>query len=288
MESIDHRDKVGPGSTVAAIGRPRPPLLRALGRAEPPELVEADGAEFHRVTTFKHDSWAATGLYAAQDGRQIVCKFNRVQPVFGMPMRWLGRMLARRERRMLKRLADEPLVPNPCRRLRVDGRSAPNCVAHDFVEGRPLARRMPLSPDFYSQLQGLLERVHQRGIAYVDLHKRENILVGTDGRPYLIDFQISQSLPQRGPLGAVLRVLQRCDDYHLSKHIHRSRRDSGDQPTQGRGTDRPWVIRAHRQIAVPFRTFRRQLLVWLKVRAPGGRAQTEAEPEVGAMDWPGP
>ena len=138
------------------------------------------------------------------------------------------------------------------------------------------------------ELQGLLERVHQRGIAYVDLHKRENILVGTDGRPYLIDFQISQYLPQRGPLGAVLRVLQRCDDYHLSKHIHRSRRDSGDQPAQGRGADRPWVIRAHRQIAVPFRTFRRQLLVWLKVRAPGGRAQSEAEPEVGAMDWHGP
>src|SRR5262249_23472723 len=130
-----------PKDTVEAapIGRPRPALLRALGRAEPPDLIEAEGSEVRRVTTFKHDSWAATGLSPAAGGRQIVSKFNRVQPVFGVPMRWLGRLLARRERRMLKRLADEPQVPNPCRRLRVAGQSAPNCVAHDFVEGRPLA-----------------------------------------------------------------------------------------------------------------------------------------------------
>jgi hypothetical protein len=288
MASSDRGGTVTASHTSQPTGRPRPPLLRALGRAEPPEQVEADGSRFHRVTTFKHDSWAATGLYEAESGRQIVCKFNRIQPVFGIPMRWLGRLLAGRERRMLKRLADEPLVPNPCRRLRVEGQSAPNCVAHDFVPGHPLSRRMPLSPEFFPQLEGLLQRVHQRGIAYVDLHKRENILVGSDGRPYLIDFQISQHLPQRGPLGTVLRVLQRCDDYHLSKHIHRNCLDRGGEPGQSRGAARPWVIRAHRQIAVPFRTFRRQLLVWLKVRAPGGRAQTEAEPEVGAIDWPGP
>ena len=39
----------------------------------------------------------------------------------------------------------------------------------------------------------------------------------------------------------------------------------------------------HRRVAVPLRTLRRQWLVWIGVRASGGRADTEAEPEVGAL-----
>lgn len=270
----------------AAIGRERPPLLRALGRAEPPHVVDIDGVPHRHVTTFKHDSWAATGLYQADDGRQIVCKFNRIEPVFGLPMRWLGRLLARREQRMLDRLADEPLVPDACGPVYVDGRPARNCVAHVFVPGRPLVRRMPVSSEFFRELRALLERVHARGIAYVDLHKRENILVGADGRPYLIDFQISASLPRRGLPGALLRMLQQCDAYHLAKHVRRADLDRGVVAAP-RTVGRPWIIRLHRRIAVPFRTLRRQLLVLLRVRTAGGRAHSEAAPEVGALQWTG-
>ena len=78
--------------------RPRPPLLRALGAGEPPRTVEIDGNTYRWVETFKHDSWAATGLYSGANGA-IVCKFNRTQPIFGFPMTWLGRRLARREAR---------------------------------------------------------------------------------------------------------------------------------------------------------------------------------------------
>src|SRR5262245_26422706 len=53
MASIDRREAISASDTSQPIGRPRPALLRALGRAEPPELVEADGTEFRRVTTFK-------------------------------------------------------------------------------------------------------------------------------------------------------------------------------------------------------------------------------------------
>ena len=37
--------------------------------------------------------------------------------------------------------------------------------------------------EFLPTLRGLLNKLHRRGIAYVDLHKRENIIVGDDGRP---------------------------------------------------------------------------------------------------------
>ncbi|MFM8951864.1 MAG: hypothetical protein ACKOOF_02200 [Planctomycetaceae bacterium] len=67
-------------------------------------------------------------------------------------------------------------------------------------------------------------------MAHVDLHKRENILVDDDGRPHLIDFQISFALPRSNRLaarlcGGLMRLLQRCDDYHLFKHRLRHRPD---------------------------------------------------------------
>lgn len=277
-----------PAAAVPAEVRERPALLRALGRAEPPAEVEIDARRYSHVTTYKHDSWAATALYEAEDGTRIVCKFNRIEPVFGIPMRWLGRWLAGRERRMLVALADEPLVPAGCGDVSVCGRRAPHCVAHAFVPGRPLVRHMPLDAHFFPMLAALLQRVHRRGIAYVDLHKRENILVGEDGRPYLIDFQISLRLPQRGPIGALLRLLQRCDAYHLAKHVRRSKLDQGVRSGGSRDAGRPWIIRLHRRIAVPLRTSRRALLVWLGVRAKGGRAHSEVAPEVGALQWTGP
>ena len=266
-----------------ATGRPRPPLLRALGYAEPPDVVHVDAAQFRHVTTFKHDSWAASALYEAENGTRIVCKFNRTQPILGVPMRWLGRTLARRERYMLEELADEPLVPQPCGHVATAGNVLPNCVAHAFVAGHPLTCHRPLQPEFFTTLASLVSRIHQRGIAYVDLHKRENILVGDDGRPHLIDFQISMLLPTRGPLAILLRMLQRCDTYHVSKHIRRAKIDRGQRIERLRSTDRPWSIRVHRRIAAPLRSARRQLLVWMGVRMAGGRAHTEAAPEVGAI-----
>ena len=264
-------------------GRPRPALLRALGDAEPPSTVLVAGDEYRHVTTFKHDSWAASALYESPGGRRIVCKFNRTQPILGVPMSWLGRVLARRERDLLHALADEPFVPDPCADVEQAGRVLRHCVAHDFVAGRPLARRAQLAPEFLPVLSSLVSRIHRRGIAYVDLHKRENILVGEDGRPYLIDFQISVQLPTRGPLAVLLRTLQQCDRYHLSKHIRRAAIDRGMPAPAPRDQGRPWSIRMHRRVAVPLRTLRRQWLVWIGVRASGGRADTEAEPEVGAL-----
>lgn len=265
-------------------GRPRPPLLRALGSSEPPRLIEIGGVLYRHVKTFKHDSWAASALYRSSTGMQIVCKFNRIEPVCGLPLAWLGRALARREARLLELLADEPLVPGASGAVHVGGRPAAHAVAHAFVPGRPLARRMPLHDDFYPRLEELLARLHARGVAYVDLHKRENILVGTDGRPYLIDFQISVCLPPYGLRGPLLRMLQRCDRYHLSKHIRRYRLERGE-PAPPRDFGRPWSIWLHRALAVPFRTFRRRLLMRLGVRTAGGRADSEAAPEPGVLGW---
>jgi hypothetical protein len=259
--------------------RPRPPLFRALGADDPPVAIEVGGRPYRRVEILKHDSWAATALYQGPAGG-IVCKFNRRQSLLGLPMAWLGRRLAQREARILARLADLPNVPNLCGPVRVAGQVLPNAVAHDYVPGHPLRRHERVRADFFPRLGNLLAEMHRRQMAYVDLHKRENIIVGDDGEPYLIDFQISLALTHRWPdttaLGQwLLHLLQRSDDYHLLKHIAHSQPLAGKTIPEELSASRPWWIRLHRLVAVPFRELRRRLLVALGIRGGKGRAGSE-------------
>jgi hypothetical protein len=271
---------VGTGEALA-LGRPRPALFRALGEQEPPTRISVAGVPFEWLRTFKHDSWAATALYENVWGERVVCKFNREQPILGVPMRWLGRLLARRENQMLELLHHEPGVPRLSGLVSVAGRRVPSATAHDYIPGRPLHDGDNVEEEFFAELGRVLDRVHALGIAYVDLHKRENVLVGDDGRPYLIDFQISAKLPRVWPLSAVLWLLQQSDRYHLAKHVYRQRPDLCGPALAARVERPPWWIRMHRQLAVPFRRLRRRLLVWLGIRTGRGRAQSEYEPELG-------
>ncbi len=109
---------------------------------------------------------------------------------------------------MFKLLADEPNVPDGCGSVRVSGRKAPTAVAHQFVPGHPLRKQDVVDSEFFHKLELLIQNIHRRRIAYVDLHKQENILVGDDGHPHLIDFQISVRIPRIWPLGGLLRILQ--------------------------------------------------------------------------------
>ena len=261
--------------------RSRPSLFRALGKHEPPAAVEIAGQIYQRAEIFKHDSWAATALYENPQGR-VVCKFNRQQSIALFPMRWLGWLLARRETILLKRLAEMPNVPAYSGEVSIDGRRLNNVVAHEFVPGHPLRKSAELSDAFFTQLTDLLSEIHRLEIAYVDLHKRENILVGEDGLPYLIDFQIGFWLPSWQPArfcsGWLLKILQRSDRYHLLKHFAHFR---PDQCRADIDQMRPWIIRMHRKIAVPIRSMRRRLLVALGIRSSSGRASSEANPEIG-------
>jgi len=264
--------------------RPRPAMFRALGKAEPPESVDVRGTAYRRITLYKHDSWAATALYESAGGERIVCKFNRQQRIGFIPMRWLGRLLARHEGKLLRALDDLPQVPCWSGEVMVDGQHQRHAVAHVYVPGNPLRKHDSLAPEFFDVLRSLLAEMHRRGIAYVDLHKRENILVGEDGQPHLIDFQISQMLPRWWPLGTILRVLQRSDEYHLRKHVLHFRPELFVGVPEEHILRRPVWIRLHRLIAVPFRTLRRKLLVMTSVRSGRGAATTEVFPEIGQRE----
>ncbi len=238
--------------------RPRHAWLYALPAGELPARVACAGLEYELVEAFKHDFFAATGLYKGAEGLAVL-KLGRASDLWLLPTRWIGRFLGDREAWMYQRLEDLPGVP------RFLGRVGRNGLMHAFVPGHPLGRDERVSDAFFDQLAALLSAIHARNVAYVDLNKRQNILVGDDGRPYLIDFQISLFMPVGGsPLGRLgrwlLRRFQQADWYHTLKHKRRLRPDLLTDAERARVERLSFWIRLHRALAGPFTRTRRRVL----------------------------
>jgi len=247
--------------------------LRALGKQDMPESFLLCDGEYRHVRTFKHDFFAATGLYEGPSG-QVVLKMGRVVSLFGLPMCWIGKWLMQRELTIYQAVDDLPGVPVCMGQVGLTG------LVHQFVEGHPLQRKERVSDEFFSQLEQMIDELHRRDIAYVDLEKRENILVDSDGNPSLIDFQISWLWPadrkkrsgfQRclpGFLGRfLLHRFQAGDRYHLLKHRRRHRPDTMTEE-QIRASYRGGIlVLAHRWISKPFTLTRRAILKILTGRS---------------------
>lgn len=237
--------------------KPLPVWLLALGHDSLPQQIVVQQQKYHLERLFKHDFWAASGLYSNSNGSsQVVLKIYRRQDLLGLPMNWLGSWLAKREMSFYHHLQG---VPGIARFLGTIGR---NGFVHDYIPGQDLLEypRDRLPDDFFDQLIDLMRSVHARGISYVDANKRDNVIVGLDSRPYLIDFQISWR-PEPGRLcRRTLLFMQRMDMYHLFKHKSRLRPDlmSPQQWQLRRNPGR--LLKLHRLIAEPFRRFRRTTL----------------------------
>ena len=244
--------------------RQPPSWLRALGRADLPPSIRVGGHEYEHARTFKHDFFAATGLYEGQTGR-IILKIGRQASAFGVPLDWMGRFLARHEAQMYQLAQSIEGIP------RFLGRWGPTGLVHEFVEGRPLAKGDVPDSRFFPRLSRILAEIHARQAAYVDLEKPENVLLGADGSPYLIDFQISWHLPaNRGgrtwAARLMLDALQASDHHHLLKHWRRLRPDQLRMDEIADSYRAPFWIRWHRAVFRPVIRLRRQVLVWLGAR----------------------
>ncbi|MBU0638006.1 MAG: hypothetical protein KKB50_04015 [Planctomycetes bacterium] len=232
--------------------------LYALPDRELPQSVTCRGRRYDHIETFKHDFFAATGLYRGPDGLAVL-KLGRQTDFVSLPMTWLGALLARREARNYAQLQGVPGIP------RLIGRVHETGLLHAFVPGHPLGRREAVSDSFFDELVGLLQEVHNRHIAYVDLNKRQNILMGDDGKPYLVDFQISLWFPPAGwrrfpPLRWLLRRFQQADRYHCLKHKRRLRPDLLSATELAHVEKLSIWIRLHRWLARPLTHLRRRTL----------------------------
>jgi len=259
--------------------RKRPAFLRALGPDDPPTSLLVGELEFWCENVLKHDSWAATACYVSSAGDRIAVKFNRRQSLFGLPMGWLGRSLARRELGILRDMHECEGFPREVSPVIVHHREWPNIAAHEWIDGHPFHRAEPVDDEFFPRLRSMLETLHRHDVAYVDLGKAENILVGDDGRPYLLDYQIHYRRRWWDLFGYVLRSLQATDLYHLHKHWSRCRPDQLTPEELDLDRFRPWVVRVAHRVQPYLRAFRRRILISLGVRKKDGKATGELAPE---------
>jgi len=239
----------------------RPPLFRALGGHEPPAFIEINGRLFKRQQILKHDSWAATARYGDEGGELLACKFNRQYRLFILPMGWLGRSLARREckvLRLMQHVEGFPLWAGP---VTAKGKACPNAVAHHWIPGKPFHPwTCVVDESFFPRLWCMVEALHRQGIAYVDMSKWENILVGDDGKPYLIDYQIHVEWRGGWLLNWWLRWLQTADRYHLYRHWLRVRPEQLPPEDRVLSKHRPSIVALAEALGPPLRFLRRWVL----------------------------
>lgn len=258
-----------------------PACLTALGREPFPESVDVGDQTYTLRKVFKNDFFAVTAMYEGTGGK-VLLKINRRAWFGPVPMRWVGRILVKKEVTALTRLADLSGVPRLLRRWGDTG------IVREFVDGVPMRKGKPVGDDFHRQLRCLIDEIHDREMAYVDLEKCENVLVGADGRPYLFDFQISWYVPRRWggslwPLTGLRRWFQQGDRYHLLKLHRRTRRDQLSPEQLAASYRRPWYVHVHRLLTGPITWCRRRILDRVDPRRRNGERGRVDKDIIGVM-----
>jgi len=228
----------------------------------PPERIELKRRRYRLERVFKHDFFAATCLYrpVSSSGQRIVVKFARSQAFCGLPMDWLGRWLGGREERIYRVLTGLEGLP------RWLGRVGRNAHAIAYVGGRPLDHVDEPPEGFFDRLAALMRTIHDRGVAYCDANKRSNILVSRDGRPCLVDFQISLCRrdgwpwPFRKIIRWAVEYAAARDIYHVYKHKRRMCPQRVRPEEEALSRRRTGLHRVHRSLTKPWRRLRRKFL----------------------------
>lgn len=140
------------------------------------ELIEQRTTAFPRTAKGTRPDVRIVDL---DSGRIVIKDFRRSAPLFRL---LIAPILIRRETGALRALDGSVGIP------RFLGRIDRDAFAMEYLDGRPGNESDALPNDFYDALRAVVEAMHSAGIAHCDLRAVGNILVGSDGRPYLVDF----------------------------------------------------------------------------------------------------
>lgn len=251
--------------------------LYACGTKPLPDQITLGENSYRLSHIFKHDFFAATALYEYADTsqqplvptpRQIVLKLNRQQYFFGLPLAWLGEILCSHQISILRRLNHLNATP------RFISRYGPAGFIYQYIPGRTLdENNQKLTRDFFDHLLQLLRRIHQAGVVYLDTNKLDNIIIDPDGRPNLVDFQISLHIPKRFLLSSRLaeylrNTLQNADLYHFYKHKRKLAPELLTPEERSLSHPKSKAIKLHRLVATPLRNLRRRILKRIQPKDP--------------------
>jgi hypothetical protein len=189
----------------------------------------------------KRDQFGSVELMEGPAGRVV----RRIACGCAFPGTGLvARLLLRRERRALLALAGLPGVARALElppyeaAASIDGTvpDARDVLLRSWVAGTPLHAADRLPENYFELLEVLVVQLHRRGVCHNDLHKEPNVIVGPDGRPGVIDFQLA-SIHSRAGRGFATRM--REDLRHVVKHRKRYLTGMGLVRGEGAGSAVP-------------------------------------------------
>lgn len=131
-------------------------------------------------------------------GKIVVKDFKKSSPAFSL---FIGPVLIYRERCALRKLIGVEGVP------RLISRIDRFAFAMEYLPGVSLDRQIDKAPtdEFYKDLARVVDDIHSRGVAHCDLYSRGNVILGDDGRPYVVDF--AAGIMRGGRLNILMRTL---------------------------------------------------------------------------------
>ncbi len=193
----------------------------------------------------------------------------------GRWFRWLiARWLVMRECNAYRAAAGIDGVP------RLVDRLGPYALAIEYVDGRPCTElsRDQLPGDFWEQLNRIVTRLHEQGMAHGDLKTLDNVLIGHDGSVHLTDFS-SAAISAAHLLHRLVFPFMRDDDRRAIIKIKLELDPDTVSEEESRFLrNRPLVERLFRWVRVPLRKLAKRL---------GGSASGPAQPAGFSADSPG-
>ncbi|NIW23731.1 MAG: hypothetical protein GWN29_03770 [Gammaproteobacteria bacterium] len=144
-------------------------------------------------------------LYESPYGNFVVKSASGV-----WPWRAFGEAAIRREHRIYSIIAGIPGIPQ-CLGL-IDDRT----LVLEHIEGTTFRRgEMQLEhwDSFFVKLLATLHGIHARGVAHGDLKRKDNLLIGPDEQPYIVDFGVA-SVEKRATMpwsNAIYRWMHQYD-----------------------------------------------------------------------------
>lgn len=143
----------------------------------------------YRRKVLREPSSTRPALYVIQKNevRAVVKDFS---PNRSLYRNIVGRFLIWRESKAYRRLTGLQGVPRFFRSI--DGIALIlEEIPGENIEN--LEKKEILPKEFFEELRRLVERIHNRGMAHCDLKRAPNILLGHEGKPYIVDWSASIS-----------------------------------------------------------------------------------------------
>jgi predicted Ser/Thr protein kinase len=181
----------------------------------------------------------------------------------------IGRLSIRREYRIYERLSGLAGVP------RLHGLALGTHLVLEYVAGAPLRARQQTLADrerFFARLLQTIRSMHAAGVAHGDLKRKDNIVVGPDETPYVIDFGVARMRGGRAKWhdGLLFDIVQQTDLNAWIKLKHG--RVGGELPPADAAIYRPqWTERIARWFRIVWQkaTLRRPRQRWRRERERG-------------------